>query len=147
MKKRIFHIAVSVALFCVLTVGYFALSNGAGKVFGISERAESSETVFTSGENFKCVGEPMEILMLPKEARAGDSVSVAFKGQANTEYDIKVYYQSGLSEDDAFVARKSDGKGRVGWDFTVSQSAKVGRLRIVIVGEDTHFMTEIKIVD
>lgn len=147
MKKRFFHIAISVALFCVFTVIYFVALNDRGTVFSVLKRADGSEILFTSGENFECVGEPIEILILPKKVRAGDELSVAFKGVGNTEYSIKVYYPSGLSESETFDMRKSDSKGRVGWNFTVHETAKAGMLRIVVTSENTYFMTEIEIVD
>lgn len=147
MKKRIFHIAISVTLFCILTVVYILLSGDKETVFSVSERTDGSEIMFTKGERFECVGVPLEILMLPEKVKSGDEVSVAFKGESNTEYNIKVYYPSGLSETDVFTARKSDSKGRVGWDFTVAETATAGKLRIVITGEKTHFLTETEITD
>ena len=146
MKKHIFHIAVSVALFFVLTAMCFINPNNTGEPFTVRERASESGVTLTTGENYTCVGERIEMSKLPKKVRAGDSVSMVFKGESNTEYSINVYYPTGLSSSEEFMPIISDAKGNFGWDFTVVPAAKEGMIRIVITGEKTHFMTKMEIV-
>ena len=145
MKRLIFHIVLSVALFSVLTAVSFMLRDRAPLTNPVNE-TDGEGVYLSEGEGYKCVGEPIEIVEIPTAVRAGDKVFMRFKGEGYTEYEIRVYYPSGRSESDVFSPRKSDGDGVFGWEFTVPNSVSEGRLRITVLSEDSLFMTEAEII-
>ncbi len=145
MKRLVFHIALSVALFCVLTVIFVRDGEGDSPVYQVN-RDEGDGTVLVDGTGYQCIGVPVEITEKPESVRAGDNVFLVFKGESYTEYSIRVYYPSGLSESEVFSTRKSDGEGGFGWDFTVSENTGAGKLRIAVLSDSSYLLTEIEIM-
>lgn len=146
MKRLIFQIALSVALFCVLSVMFTVSDDVEGDVFDIKEQSGEEITELTQNETYKCVGAPIEITEAPRRVRGGDTLVLTFKGETYTEYSIKLYYPSGLSASDELVSKKSDGKGCFGWEITVSPNVSVGKLRISVLSEKSHLLTDIEII-
>ncbi len=145
MKRLVFHIALSVALFCVLTVIFVGHSEKDVPVYQV-DKFDVSSIGFIEGEGYQCVGAPIGIVEKPEAVRAGDSVFLTFKGESYTEYSIRVYYPSGLSKAEVFSPRKSDGEGVFGWDFSVSENTRAGKLRIAVLSDNSYLLTEIEII-
>ncbi len=145
MKRIVFHIALSVALFCVLTASFVGRADGGPAVHQVEKNSEDS-VGFTDGAGDLCVGAPVEALEKPETVRSGDSVILAFKGESYTDYSIRVYYPSGHSEEKVLSPRKSDGQGRFGWELSVSEYAGIGKLRIAVLSVSSYLLTEIEII-
>lgn len=145
MKLKIFHIALSVALFCVLTAIFTGEGDGDIKVYPIE--AQSEESVTVTGDGFKCIGAFIEIEEKPKMVRAGDETTLIFKGEPYSEYTVKVYYGSEPSVLSETATVKANGSGRFEYALSVSESARAGKLKITVLGETSHLLTEIEIVD
>ena len=146
MKKLVFHISLSVALFCVLTA-IFVLRDKR-EIFAYQvEKSDESSVDIIEGDSYQCIGEPIEILERPETARVGDTVFLTFKGESYTDYDIRVYYPSGRSTGKSFLPRKSDVQGVFGWEISISENTRAGRLRIAVLSEKSYLLTEIEITD
>ncbi len=144
MKKLVFHIAISVALFCVLTVIFIGYGKEKPPFYQV-DKSDGSGITLTEGEDYQCVGAPIEILEKPKNVRAGDTVFLTFKGESYTDYEIRVYYPSGVSTEESLSPRKSDGEGKFGWEFIVSANSVAEKLRIAVLSDNSCLITEIEI--
>jgi len=145
MKKLAFHIALCVALFCVLAVIFMLYGKDTLPFYQV-EKSSGNSIEITEGADYQCVGIPVGILEKPETVIAGDKIFLSFKGESYTDYSIKVYYPSGLSEAEDFVPVKSDAEGVFGWDFTVSGNTGEGKLRVAVLSDNSYLITEIEII-
>ena len=147
MKKHVFHILISVALFCVLTATVNINRDDGGSAYAVRESPGYSGSSITEGDGFKCIGTPITTSDVPETVHPGDELLLDFKGDAYTLYSIRVYYSSGLSESAVLEPKKSDGKGNFGWEFTIPKTVKEGRMRISVLSDKSQLLADIKIVD
>lgn len=145
MKKLIFHIALSVALFCVLTVIFIGYGKEKLPFYQV-DKSDGNGITLTEGEDYQCVGVPIEIIEKPKNVRAGDTVFLTFKGESYTDYEIRVYYPSGVSTEEGLTPRKSDADGKFGWEFNVSENSTAKKLKIAVISENSYLITEIEFI-
>ena len=60
-------------------------------------------------------------------------VSVGINGKPNTEYDINVYYSSGVSSAQGLENKTSDENGYVSWSWKVGTNTKPGDYYLDII--------------
>ena len=65
---------------------------------------------------------PITLRSITSTVYPGDMVTVEIKGKPNTNYDINVYYSSGVSSADGLGNKTSDGNGIVSWSWKVGTS-------------------------
>lgn len=146
MKKHIFHISLSVALFCVLTVIFISGGNVGLTPYLVGKVSSESAGMLTEGEDFKCIGTPVNVTEIPESVKAGDELVVKFRGEAYTEYKIKLYFptESGFTEEEKAV--KSDGKGSFEAETHVPENVVAGSVRLSVLSEKSHLLTELRSV-
>jgi hypothetical protein len=145
MKRLILQLSLTVALFSVLTVLVLTGGGDEPPTFDVG-KSDGEDTLLAEGEGYKCVGKHVAIIEKPDTVHASDEVFLRFKGESYTDYQVRVYYPSGLSESEDFSPRKADAFGRFGWDFTVPGNVSAGRLRITVMSEESYLLTDIEIV-
>ena len=76
------------------------------------------------------------------DVKKGSDSTIKIKGSPNTNYDIKVYYKSGLSKSKELVSKESDSEGYVEWVWKVPSNVKTGSYKFMI--NDKEFEYELK---
>ncbi len=144
MKRRIHELLICVLFFLSALTAYIFLyptDNSALKLASV----EDTDYVYNMSDGAETVGEGIEVISVPKSAYRGSETSAIFKGKAYTEYQIRVYYSSGLSGSKSFAPVVSDGEGNFSWEWRISSNARAGDVRIIVTGGDCRvsFVMEI----
>ncbi|MBP5256366.1 MAG: hypothetical protein J6Z80_04835 [Clostridia bacterium] len=63
-----------------------------------------------------------------------EDATVSIKAKPNTDYSIKVYYNSGPSKAAGLITKKSDKNGNVSWTWRIGPNTASGTYSIVIRG-------------
>ena len=83
-----------------------------------------------------------EIEIINISTVAGETGEIKIKGEANKEYDIKLYYSSGVSKAKGLEKKMSDNEGYVTWNFNIPKNTKHGNYKFMI--NDYEFEYELK---
>ena len=83
-----------------------------------------------------------EIEIINISTVAGETGEIKIKGEANKEYDIKLYYSSGVSKAKGLEKKMSDNEGYVTWNFNIPKNTKRGNYKFMI--NDYEFEYELK---
>ena len=83
-----------------------------------------------------------EIEIINISTVAGETGEIKIKGEANKEYDIKLYYSSGVSKAKGLEKKMSDNEGYVTWNFNIPKNTKRGNYKFMI--NDCEFEYELK---
>ena len=76
------------------------------------------------------------------DIKKGSLSEIKIKGVPNNNYDIKLYYASGISKSKDLVSKKSDSEGYVLWNFKVPSKTKSGKYKFMI--NDKEFEYELR---
>ena len=76
------------------------------------------------------------------DVKKGSDSTIKIKGSPNTNYDIKVYYKSGVSKSKELVSKESDSEGYVEWVWKVPSNVKNGSYKFMI--NDKEFEYELR---
>ncbi len=145
MKRRVSEIlACALFLTMALSIYIFLLPEGTAALE--LNPAEDSQYAYSGSGDVETVGEGIEVISVPKSAERGEKISVNFKGAPSTEYQIRVYYSSGLSESKTFLPTVSDEEGGFSWEWKISSNAKAGDIRIIVTGADCRVSFTIEII-
>ena len=76
----------------------------------------------------------IRLVSLPGICFPGEYASIKIQGWPNTEYSIKVKYNSGYSEASGLYRKTSDNNGYVSWSWKVGTRTASGKYPITISG-------------
>lgn len=82
----------------------------------------------------------------PFHVQRNEIVTLEVIGLENTEYDIDVYYSSGVSKADGLENHKSDSSGYVSWTWKIGGKTKIGTYNIVLKGGGVEDSFEFSVV-
>ncbi len=116
-------------------------------ILTLIESRPDAEISVTEQADCDIVGMGIQPISVPKIAKRGSKASVTFKGEPNTEYEIRVYYASGLSEAKSFAPTVSDAEGNFSWTWNVSGNARPGDIRIIVTGESCRVSFPLEITE
>ncbi len=146
VKIRFVRLCVCIAVFSVALFGYFAFfAPSEPKNFNIEGKTET-EAVISSSNGVETVGEGIDVISVPRSAERGSSTGVYFKGEPGKEYEIRVFYASGVSGSQSFLPVKADDEGLFSWEWKISPNARVGDIRIIVTGESCRVSFEMRIL-
>lgn len=83
-----------------------------------------------------------DIEIINIDVKKGSDSTIKIKGSPNTNYDIKVYYKSGVSKSKELVSKESDSEGYVEWVWKVPSNVKTGSYKFMI--NDKEFEYELR---
>ena len=83
-----------------------------------------------------------DIELVNVDVTRGKESNIKIKGNPNTNYDIKVYYKSGVSKSKELISKESDGEGYVEWVWKVPSNVKTGNYKFMI--NDNEFEYELR---
>lgn len=99
----------------------------------LSTTSTSTTVTETLSPVYAKVGE-LQIYPYPLVVRRNEDVTLSIIGRANTEYNINVYYSSGISKADGLENKYSDSEGYVSWTWQIGGKTKFGEYRIDLIG-------------
>ncbi len=144
-KKTVFHLTVSIVLFCLIIVNFNKREENIA-VYRVDEFSVQ-EVPGDRDDGIKCVGKAVEPLNLPERIIAGQTVSLKFKGERYTEYNIKFYYPDSDGNVMSFSPVRSNSDGEFSWNLQVNENVMKGKIRIIVLGNGSFFSAETEIVD
>ena len=100
--------------------------------------SEYANIGFSEDGEIWCVGESIEVYHMTRYVHRGENAVLEFIGEPKTEYEIRVYYASGLSTSKNFSPVTSDFAGAFGWSWKIPSNARCGDIRVVIISEKTR---------
>ena len=89
----------------------------------------------------------LKISPYPFIVRRNEEVTLNVIGLPNTEYDINVYYSSGVSKAKGLENKISDANGYVSWSWKIGGSTNSGNYRIDLIGGGVKTTMQFSVVD
>ena len=80
-----------------------------------------------------------DIEIINVDIKKGNDSIIKIKGNPNTEYDIKVYYKSGISTSKELVSKKTDSQGYIEWRWKVPNNVKRGMYKFTINNNEFEY--------
>ena len=144
MKKSFLHFLVCLLLYVTFCVPLILFYPESTKV-----HLDENQLVyrdFYEKDNIKVIGDLPEFSYIPKTINKGETVTVRFKTDKNTDFKIYAYYKNGLSKSKDFDPKKSDIDGNFVLDFVVPHNVSSDKIRIIIASNSTKIEIEINIL-
>lgn len=91
-----------------------------------------SETKFDNTSKLEEEFNNLELVSITNPIKLGDEVTLTIKGKKNTNYNIDVYYSSGVSKASGLEDKTSNYEGVVSWSWKVSKNVTPGSYEIVV---------------
>ena len=83
----------------------------------------------------------ISIINITSPVSVNSNATITIKGKPNTEYDINVYYSSGISKAKGLENKISDENGTVSWTWKVGAKTKKGEYKIIVKDENNSIET------
>ncbi len=146
IKLQFARLCVCIAVFSVALFGYFTFYLPEPKATYVIADTAISDTEFSLDNGIETVGYGITPVSIPKSAERGHQTSVYFQGTPDEEYQIRVYYASGLSTSKSFSPVKADQNGVFCWTWSVSPNTRQGDIRIIVTGENCRICFKMSII-
>ncbi len=143
MKRSVARFLICGLFFTLSLTAYILLMPSDGAIELTPK--EDSQYVYSEIDGIETVGEGIYVISVPSSVDRKSTASVKFKGKPDTEYQIRVYYASGLSESKSFDPVFSNSDGEFSWSWRISPNARVGNVRVIVTGENCRVSFEIEI--
>lgn len=98
----------------------------------INDNFESNQDLNIDNKDENNKNSNIEIISLTDKVICGNNAKIEIKGKENTEYNIKVKYNSGYSNAKGLESKISDENGIVSFEWKVSKNVKSGIYDIII---------------
>lgn len=89
----------------------------------------------------------LKVSPYPFIVRRNEEVTLNVIGLPNTEYDINVYYSSGVSKAKGLENKDSDSTGYVSWSWKIGGSTNSGNYHIDLIGGGVKTTMQFSVID
>ncbi len=147
MKAKIClaRICFCIAVFAAALFGYFVFFATDAPNMILLTKNDGGTAVISESDGMETVGDGITPISVPKSAERGRQTAVVFNGTPGEQYQIRVFYASGLSESKSFLPVTADENGDFSWVWKVSANARAGDIRVIVTGGDCRVSFKIRI--